>query len=604
MGLLGVPGLSRLSILRRDVRRAPPQSSPGSPTSAGIERRIRQRAGLLSGILILAFLVVVARLTDIMLISHDWFLNKARMQQLKKEEFPVKRGMIFDRRGRELAVNLETESVFCDPEEVKAPDKIVSALFGTIDRRRDVLLAKLSSGGRFNWIARKLEIEDAKKIRDLKLEGIGLIPEAKRFYPKGEVAAHLVGFVDIDNRGLEGLERKYEKYLVTHGESTTVRRDARGNVLSEGLAKELKGNNLILTIDEGLQHIVEKNLDAAMREWRAASATAIMMDPHTGEILALANRPTFDLNDPGLATGHQRRNRAITDCYEPGSTFKIIVGTAALEQGVIKPGMTFDCSAGNVEVGGRKIRDAHRHGVLTFDEVIQKSSNVGTIKIGLMLGKETIYDYVKRFGFGEKTGIDLPGEVSGWVHPPERWSGMSIGAISIGQEVAITPLQLLRAYAVIANGGMLVRPHVVSGVRSPDGELIYKAVPKARRVLSEKTAARFREILKTVTEEGGTAKGAAVDGNEVAGKTGTAQKIDPVTKRYSREKYVSSFVGFVPANDPRMVLLVVIHEPKGQIYGGVVAAPVFKKVASEALSYLSVPRDDSDEKGLLLVSYK
>ncbi|HXW68787.1 MAG TPA: penicillin-binding protein 2, partial [Dissulfurispiraceae bacterium] len=312
--------------------------------------------------------------------------------------------------------------------------------------------------------------------------------------------------------------------------------------------------------------------------------------------------PTYDLNNPSEVTAAKRRNRAVTDCYEPGSTFKIVVGTAALEEGILNPDTKFDCSAGYVEVVGKKIKDAHRHGVLTFKEVIQKSSNVGTIKIGLNLGREKIYRYIRKYGFGEKTKFDLGGEASGWIRPPDRWSGTSIGAISIGQEVAVTPLQVLRAYAAIANGGFLVRPHVVSAIISPAGAVIYKAADESQRIISESTVNTFKNILKTVTEEGGTATGAAVDGNEVAGKTGTAQLFDPKTKRYSKDKYVSSFVGFVPADAPRIAMIVVIHEPKGATYGGLVAGPVFKRIANEALSYLSVPRDDSAEKRLLLVS--
>jgi cell division protein FtsI (penicillin-binding protein 3) len=375
-------------------------------------------------------------------------------------------------------------------------------------------------------------------------------------------------------------------------------------VLSEGTSKEIKGNNIILTLDEGLQFIVEKNLDEAIEQWKAASATVIMMDPHTGEVLAMSSRPTYNLNDPAEVTPAKRRNRAVTDCYEPGSTFKIVVGTAALEEGIVNPDTRIDCSAGYVEVGGKKIKDAHRQGVLTFKEVIQKSSNVGTIKTGLNLGREKIYSYIKKFGFGEKTEFDLGGEASGWIKPPERWSGTSIGAISIGQEVAVTPLQVLRAYAVVANGGFLVRPHVVAAITSPAGAVIYRAVNELQRIISERTVKTFKNILKTVTEEGGTARGAAIDGNEVAGKTGTAQLFDPKTKRYSKDKYVSSFVGFVPADDPRIAMIVVIHEPKGANYGGLVAGPVFKRIANESLSYLSVPRDDAAEKRLLLVSKK
>lgn len=569
---------------------------------------MKKRAIILSTVIIFGFCAVVFRLVDIMFFNHDWYSARARFQQIKKEFLPVKRGIITDRRGRELAVNLDTESIYCDPAEISSPDKIASALSGKINQRPDIILAKLSADKRFNWIERKLTAEYTQGVKDLRLKGIGFMPDIKRYYPKGILASHLIGFVNVDNSGLEGVEQRYDRYLSAKSEKLHVFRDAKGNVLSDGrspsLNREINGNNVVLTIDEGLQYILEKNLEAAVTKWKAASGTAIMMDPYTGEILAMANRPTFDINNPADVMPNQRRNRAITDCYEPGSTFKIIAGAAALEEGVVTPDTKFDCSAGHIEVGGKKIKDAHKHGVLTFKEVIQKSSNVGTIKIGLGLGREKLYEYIKRFGFGEKTGIDLGGEVSGWVRAPSRWSGTSIGAVSIGQEVAVTPLQVLRAYSAIANGGFLVRPHIVAEIRSHEGSVAYKAGIDARRILSENTVSIFRDILKTVTEEGGTAMGAAVDGNQVAGKTGTAQIIDPKTKTYSKDKFVSSFVGFVPADKPKLVMIVVIHEPKGQTYGGVVAGPVFRTIASESLSYLSVPRDDSGEKGLLMVSKK
>ncbi|MFO0752302.1 MAG: penicillin-binding protein 2 [Thermodesulfovibrionales bacterium] len=566
---------------------------------------MRRRSALLAVLIVAGFLAVVVRLADIMLVNHKWYLVKAMGQQTKKELVPVKRGIIVDRKGRDLAINLESESLYCDPSEVDSPERAASTLSRVMNNRNpDLLRAKLTAGNRFTWIERKLDSGQAQRVRELKLKGVGLAPDMKRFYPKGTLASHLIGYVGIDNNGLEGIEQKYDGYLSARGEKVSVRRDAKGNVLSEGTAKEIRGNNIVLTIDEGLQYIVEKNLDAAMEKWKAASATAIMMDPYSGELLALASRPHFDLNNPAGVTAAQRRNRSITDCYEPGSTFKIVVGTAALEEGLVSPDTKFDCSAGSIEVGGRKIKDAHRHGVLSFKEVIQKSSNVGSIKIGLALGKDRVYHYIKKFGFGEKTGIDLTGEVSGWVRTPDRWSGMSIGAISIGQEVAVTPLQVLRAYSVVANGGSLVSPYVVAEIRSPSGHTLYRAAPERKRIFSEKTIGTFRQILKTVTEEGGTATGAAVDGNQVAGKTGTAQLIDPKTKRYSKDKFVSSFVGFVPADAPKIAMIVVIHEPKGAHYGGVVAGPVFKQIANESLSYMSVPRDDFEEKRLLLVSYK
>jgi len=565
---------------------------------------MKKRLIVLAIIISAGFAAVTIKLAYIMLINHTWYVERARMQQIKTHEMPVKRGLILDRKGRELAINIDVESIYCNPAEIndKNTDAVVTSLARITGKKDDVIRTKISTDSRFCWIDRKVSPQSADIIRESKISGIGLIPEVKRVYPKGNLASHIIGFVDIDNKGIEGIEQKFDKYLTAEGEKVVSFRDAKGNMLSKGGFKEIKGNNIFLTIDEGLQYILEKNLDETVKRWRASYATAIMMDPFTGEILAMANSPSFNPNNPAEVPPHQRKNRAITDCYEPGSTFKIVVGAAALEEGLVKPNTLYDCSAGYIEVGGRRIKDAHRHGVLTFQEVIQKSSNVGTIKIGLSLGKERLYDYTKRFGFGEKTGIDIIGEVAGLVRSPESWSGMSIGSISIGQEIAATPLQVLRAYSVIANGGLLVKPYLVSEIQSPDGSSIYKAVSETKRVISEKTANKFNMILTTVTEVGGTAKEASVDGNLVAGKTGTAQKFDTHTKRYSKVNYVSSFVGFVPADKPKLAMIVVVHDPRGHIYGGVVAAPVFRKIANDALSYLEVPRDDSKEKNLLVTS--
>jgi cell division protein FtsI (penicillin-binding protein 3) len=537
-----------------------------------------------------------------MIINHKHLSDRAKQQHMKVEDIQVRRGTIFDRRGRELALNLELESLYCDPENLSASNEDIRRLASAVSKEPGVILSKIPEEGRFAWIERKLEPAAAERIRELNIEGLGFMPEAKRFYPKGELASHIIGFVGVDNQALEGIELKFDKYMKTTGGKVLLERDAGGRTLSSGVTMEAKGNNIVLTIDEVLQRLVEKELDKAMEQWRAAAASAIMMDPFTGEILALANRPAYDPNRGGRAHSSEKRNRAITDLYEPGSTFKIIIGTGALEEAIVRPTTLFDVSRGGIEVGGKTIRDVHKHGVLTFKEVIQKSSNVGSIMIGMKLGKERVYKYAKLLGIGEKTGIDLPGEVSGLMHSPERWSGTSLGAIPIGQEVAVTPLQILRAYSAIANGGLLVRPHVVSQIISPSGEVLASFKNgEMKRVLSAKTAETFKEILKSVTEEGGTGKSASVDGNEVAGKTGTAQMINPVTKRYSKEKYVSSFVGFVPVDKPRLAFIVVVYEPKGQIYGGVVAAPVFKDVATQALSYLNVPREDNTRQTHSLV---
>ena len=406
----------------------------------------------------------------------------------------------------------------------------------------------------------------------------------------------------IDNKGIAGLELIYNEYLKGKVESVHMGRDALGNRFSGDIKEVVPGNNLLLTIDEGLQYIVERELTSAINEWKAKAAVAVMMDPMTGEILAMANRPTYDPNQAGKSRMYARRNRAITDLFEPGSTLKTVLAAAALEKGAVKLNDEFDVSKGYIVVGGKRIRDIHKNEILIFQEVIQKSSNVGAVQIGFKLGEERYYQYLKKFGFGEKTGIDFPGEVRGILRNTANWSGTSLAALSIGQEIGVTPLQVLNAYAAIANGGVLMKPYVVSDIISPSGKAIKSMSPTIkRRVISKRTAVKIGDILKTVVEEGGTARKANIKGNLVAGKTGTAQIFDSEAGRYSRDRYVSSFVGFAPANDPKVALIVVIYEPEGASYGGVVAAPVFKNIIEHTFAYLDVPVK-SDDNQIVLVS--
>jgi cell division protein FtsI/penicillin-binding protein 2 len=573
----------------------------------------RKRTIILNTALVFGFLVIFLRLIDLMIFKHRLLSERARLQQMTTEDVQAMRGNIYDRRGRAFAVNVELESLYCDSKEAAIDKERIKALSSVLNMKPAIVQSRLEKNRSFTWLDRKLHPDTVKKVKvvlgmkpggkEAPARGFGFIPEAKRLYPNGSLAAHVIGAVGLDNQPLEGLELKFNKYLNAAGGKVRFSRDASGNLLSSGANLETKGDDIRLTIDEGLQYIVERQLDRAMTKWRAKAATAVMMDPFTGDILALANRPTYNPNDLGRSTRNEMRDRAITDVYEPGSTFKIVVGSAALEEKAVGLNSTFDCSKGYIVVGGHAIHDAHKHGVLTFREVIQKSSNVGTTMIGMKLGKEKIYRYAKRYGFGDATGIDLPGEVSGWIRKPDNWSATSVGAVSIGQEVAVTPLQMLRAYSAVANGGFLVRPHVVAEIRTHTGKTVYSFRPAPlKRVVSEETALRFKNILKTVVEEGGTAPDAAVDGNEVAGKTGTAQLFDRKTGRYSKSRYVSSFVGFVPADNPKIAVIVVVYEPKGMAYGGIVAGPVFRNIADQALSYLNVPRDDAPDKNLLLVS--
>jgi cell division protein FtsI/penicillin-binding protein 2 len=563
---------------------------------------MNKRALILSTAVLFGFVLVVIRLGDLMLVNHGRLAARARLQHLGKRNVELNRGGIYDRSGRALAVNIDVESAYCNPREMKDPDRAVPVLAKATGVSPKTLRRRLSAGKGFAWIDRKLAPQKADALRRLGIKGVGFVPEVKRLYPKGELASHVVGFVGIDNQPLEGLELKYDKTLRGKSASVFFEKDAGGRPLSDGEDVENGGNNLVLTIDEGLQFIVERALEKAIEKWKAVAASAIMMDPFTGEILAMANRPTYDLNDPSGSTAASRRNRAITDLYEPGSTFKLVVAAGALEEGVVKPDEEFDCSKGYIRVGRRTVWDVHNHGVLSFREVIQASSNVGSIMVGQKLGEKKLYEYARRFGFGEKTGVDLPGEAEGVIRPPSEWSGASLSAISIGYEVAVSALQVLRAYSAVANGGMLVEPHVVSKIISPEGDLIFSYRPGIEvRAISRRTTEILKEILISVTEEGGTASGAAVDGNLVAGKTGTAKLIDRENGGYAKKKYMSSFVGFVPAEDPRVALIVVVREPKGKYYGGLVAAPVFRDIADQTLAYLNVPRDDTFKDNVLVV---
>ncbi|KJU83720.1 stage V sporulation protein D [Candidatus Magnetobacterium bavaricum] len=548
------------------------------------------------------FSAIVVRLFDLMVIKHERFARKSATQTTTELSIEVRRGMILDRLGRRLAVNLEHSSVYLDRLNYSADEKKLYQMAHIINVDYDDLVRSIKGDKGFVWIKRKLPLEDTAKIEQLKFNGIGFLPEPKRSYTMGALASHIIGYVDIDNRGLEGIEAQYNNDLTKSGGKYSVERDARGNIFYTSNENEITGNSIVLTIDQGLQYIVETELDTAIDKWKASAATAIMIDPHTGEILALANRPTFDPNNPAKHNPSTRRNRAITDVYEPGSTFKIVTATGVLEEKLVRPDELIDCQGGSIQVGRKRVKDAHPHGVLTFMEVIQKSSNVGTIKLAQRLGKQRLYDYVKKFGFSERTGLDLPGEIPGWIRKPEKWSGTSIGAVPIGQEIAATPLQVLTAYSIVANGGYEVSPHIVKEVITPEGKTVKQWRQTHReRLVSKPTIDIMTEALKMVTQKGGTAKEATVEGNTVAGKTGTAQIFDKSIGRYSGVDYISSFVGFVPADKPAFALIVVVWKPRGQIYGGLVAAPVFKNITEKSLSYLNVPKDDPIKKDILVV---
>ncbi|UCH44887.1 MAG: penicillin-binding protein 2 [Nitrospiraceae bacterium] len=571
-------------------------------------KKSRKRAVVLMTVIFFAFSIVVLRLVDLMIFDHDKLSDRAAQQYIREETLKPQRGIIWDRKMREMASNIEADSLYAVPsaiEDTRNLSKKLAPLIKVSSKKLNMTLLRKKKRD-FIWLARKMDRIAIDNIYDLRnrfgKNNLGFITESKRYYPKGSTASHLLGLTNIDNKGISGIELIYDDFLKGEVKKISLDRDARGNSLSRGIMEGTPGNNLLLTVDEGLQYIVERELSNAIAEWKAKAAVAIMMDPMTGEILAMANRPTFDSNEPGKSGSYARRNRAVTDLYEPGSTLKTMLAAAALEEQTSDIDDEFDVSQGFIVVGGKRIRDVHKEEILSFSEVIQRSSNVGAVQIGLKLGADNYYNYLRKFGFGQKAGIDFPGEIRGILRDRQDWSGTSLAALSIGQEIGVTPLQILRAYAAIANGGLLMKPYIVSEIISAKGEIVKRNVATAeQRVVSRATADRVKEILKTVVEEGGTAQKANIEGNLVAGKTGTAQIFDSERGRYARSRHISSFVGFAPADDPKVALIVVVYEPEGSAYGGVVAAPVFRKIVEHSFAYLEVPMERNENR-IFLVS--
>ncbi len=549
---------------------------------------------------------ISARLVYLQVSSHDQLVERAHRQQQDAVETSPQRGPLLDRRERELARTIDTTSVFVAPDEFKPGKKETEAQkLGEIDCTAKKLSSVLGlnqkelageivearkNGRGFLWIARRIEPDRALALEAMELPGVHTRKEPKRFYPNGTLAANVLGFVGLDGNGLAGIEQAFNEKILGEPGKLFIEKDSRGFAYGSTEIPGRPGQTVVLTIDQSIQYQAEAALTAAVAESHAKSGTAIVMDPHTGEILALANAPTFDPNNVGAAPPAARANWALQNIYEPGSTFKVVAYAAALEKGLAKPDDHIDCQMGSITVAKRVIHDHHPFGTLTLTEALAKSSNVAAIKLGLRVGDPTMYDYITRFGFGSRTGIELPGETAGILHPVNRWLPSSIGSVAIGQEVGVTPLQMAAAFGALANDGVRIAPHLIREIRSATGTSIYRPNPEQHRVISAKTARALRGMLEDVTLNG-TAKKAQLDGYTAAGKTGTAQKVDPQTKRYSRTKYIASFVGFAPVNDPAVVIIVVIDEPAGAYHGGDVAAPVFRQIAEQILPEMGVMPD-------------
>jgi cell division protein FtsI/penicillin-binding protein 2 len=546
-------------------------------------------------LLFLVFLIFcIARLFFIQFFHSAYLAGIANKQHNLFVELEPRRGIIYDANLKPQTVNIPMDSLFASPNAIQDKDKeaIIRQLPQILNINQAYLRDRLYRKKSFVWLARKITPEQSQAIKRLNIKGLGFLRESKRSYPNSYLASHIIGFAGLDNVGLEGTEIYYDKYLKGETGWALFLRDARQKNLGpfeEKMVLPKDGYDVVLTIDETIQYIAERELDKVFKAYRARGASIIVMNPHTGAILALANRPTYDLNEHSRVNKDQIRNRAICDLFEPGSVFKIVTASAALEEKKLDEEDKFFCENGSYKVASHTLHDHQPHGWLTFRQVIEESSNIGTTKVAQILGPDIISRYIKLFGFGLKSGVDLPGEVSGITKEPRQWSKISIAAIPIGQEVGVTTLQLLSAISVIANGGQLMRPYIISETRDKQGETIKKFSPvMIRKVISLDTAARVKKILTGVVEEG-TGKLAKVPGFTAAGKTGTAQKLEP-NGTYSHNKFVASFIGFAPAEDPLIAIAVTVDEPHPYYFGGVVAAPVFKNVASDTIRYLNTNR--------------
>jgi len=539
---------------------------------------------------------ISARLVYLQFSQYENLANRARQQQQNAIETSPLRGELLDRQGRQLARSVQTVSLFLDPDglDTDTLDRNAKQLAQTLGLKQADLAKDFREAHaekrRFIWIARRLDAALGEKIVAMNLPGLQTRLEPKRYYPNGPLASHVLGYVGLDGQGLGGVEQSYNAKISGEPGRLFLEKDAYGKPYESYEIASKPGQTVVLTIDQTIQYLAEQSLLAAVQRSRAKSGSVIVLDPRSGEILALANAPTFDPNRVADAKPETRSNWALQNIYEPGSTFKIVAFSAAIENKLVKVDDHIDCQMGAVTVAGRVIHDHHPYGSLTIAEALAKSSNVAAIKLGVRVGDETMYDYIRRFGFGSKTGIELPGETSGILRKVERWQPSSIGSIAIGQEVGVTPVQMVAAFGALANDGMRVAPHLIREVRNAEGAVVYRAQPEQHRVISAETAIALRGMLEGVTLHG-TAKKAQLDGYSAAGKTGTAQKIDPRTKTYSATKFVGSFVGFAPVSNPQVVIIVVIDEPAGAYHGGDVAAPIFREVAEQILPNLGVMPD-------------
>lgn len=570
------------------VRRPKLNSSSSAARPVGARRGV-----LLAGIFIVWVLAIILRLYDLQIIQYVELLARADRQQQRTVEIAPKRGVIYDRKMHPLAMSLAVDSVYAVPSNI--PDSLMEAklLAPILDLDAKDLEARFKAHSSFCWVKRKITPQESARVRDLNLQGIYFQKEMKRFYPDGDLAATVLGYVGLDDNGLGGVEYQYNKQIRGVAGKVLLSTDAKHRSFRSTEWSGEPGSNLILTIDDDIQYIAERTLALTVQKYHAAGGTVIVQDPFTGEVLAMANQPTFNPNEYQKFPPRDRINRAIGWIYEPGSTFKSVTISSAIDEKLARPAELIDCQMGQISLGGRVIHDdpeAIRHersGPLTLNQVLMYSSDVGSVKMALRLGEERFYHRILNYGFDAETGIGLPGEEEGLLAPPRRWSGVSIGQIAIGQGVGVTPLQMIRIYSAIANGGVMLQPKIVRDLGAEGDET--PAPSLGRRIMSGRTADVMKNMLAGVVEHG-TGVAAQLAGYTSAGKTGTAQKVD-ATGHYSHNEHIASFMGFAPVDKPAVAILVVIDTPVGAMYGAEVAAPAWKSIAEQTLRYLNVPQD-------------
>jgi cell division protein FtsI (penicillin-binding protein 3) len=561
-----------------------------------------RRLVIIRSLIVIWVLVIGAKLASLQIHKHETLLARAQRQQRAEIDLCPIRGIIYDRNGNELARSVEVRSLYAAPSEIGPPDTAASELATALKVDRDDLLARLTSDKVLVAVKRKLSDDELRRVEALALPGLHYVDEMKRYYVSGQTAAHVLGFVDVEERGKGGVELTYDSHIAGTAGRLILSLDAVKRSYDHLVQSSTPGQNVTLTIDSVIQRHVEGALAEAVRSTGSRGGTVVVVRPATGEVLALANYPTYDPNNLSESTEASRHDYAIESAYEPGSVFKLVTYAAALEESLIRPDTLIDCGGGKIEVAGRTVSD-HHFGVLTASQALAKSSNVAAIKIGMRLGNERLARYIDAFGFGRRTGIELPGESRGLVRPATDWEPTSIGSIPIGHEIGVTALQAVSAYACIANGGVWVQPHLINNVTTPSGEVIETTRAEGRRVVSDATAATLRDMLEGVVVYG-TGKRARLGGYRAAGKTGTAQKIDKTTGRYSKTRYIATFAGFAPVENPEIACIVSLDEPRGAHQGGQAAAPVFARVVSEALEILGVPADDEPRVDLVAGDYQ